>query len=216
MHFELSYGDIGILFFLTLGPLKAILPFARVTRGTEPAFRQAVAWRATAIATTIVLVVALLGPFVLTNWHVSPAAIIITGGIILFYQALRIVTQMPTAAAPPSADRTASQAPPSRAIAVFPIAVPAIVTAPGIAAIATIVVLNRHDLVHQTIVVALLLGVMGLNLLALWNTETILKHGLAGVLPVVGWVLAVLQASLAVQMVIYSLRVLEALHWPAS
>ena len=57
---------------------------------------------------------------------------------------------------------------------------------------------------------------MALNLLALWNTETILKHGLAGVLPVVGWVLAVLQASLAVQMVIYSLRVLEALHRPAS
>jgi len=50
----------------------------------------------------------------------------------------------------------------------------------------------------------------------LWNTEAILKHGLAGVLPVVGWVLAVLQAALAVQMVIYSLRVLEVLHWPAS
>lgn len=33
MHFELSYEDIAILFFLTLGPLKAILPFARATRG---------------------------------------------------------------------------------------------------------------------------------------------------------------------------------------
>lgn len=215
MRFELSYGDIGILFFLTLGPLKAVLPFVRVTRGTEPAFRRAMAWQATAIATTIVLVVALLGPFVLTNWHVSPSAIIITGGIILFYQALDIVTQTP-AAAPPSADREASPSPPSPAIAVFPIAVPAIVTAPGIAAIATIVVLNRHDLGHNAVVVALLLGVMLLNLLALWNAETILKHGLAGVLPVVGWVLAVLQASLAVQMVIYSLRVLEVLHWPAS
>jgi multiple antibiotic resistance protein len=215
MHFELSYGDIGILFFLTLGPLKAVLPFARVTRGTEPDFRRTVAWRATAIATAIVLVVALLGPFVLTNWHVSPPAIIITGGIILFYQALRIVAQTPPAA-PPAADREASQSLPSPAIAVFPIAVPAIVTAPGIAAIATIVVLNKHDLVHSAVVVALLLGVMLLNLLALWNAETILKHGLAGVLPVVGWVLAVLQASLAVQMVIYSLRVLEVLHWPAS
>jgi hypothetical protein len=46
----------------------------------------------------------------------------------------------------------------------------------------------------------------------LWNTETILKRGLAGVLPVIGWVLAVLQASLAVQIVINSLRVLEVLH----
>ena len=213
--FEFSYGDIGILFFLTLGPLKAILPFARATRGTEPAFRRTVAWRAVAMATAIVLGIALLGPFVLTNWHVSPPAILITCGIILFYQALRIIMQTP-AAAPASADRQASPSPPSPAIAVFPLAIPAIVTAPGIAAIAAIVVLNRHDLVHVAIVVALLLGVMVLNLLTLRNTETILRHGLAGVLPVIGWVLAVLQASLAVQMVIYSLRVLEVLHWPAS
>jgi len=213
--FELSYGDIGILFFLTLGPLKALLPFARVTRGTEPSFRRTVAWRSTAIATAIVLGVALLGPFVLANWHVSPPAIAITCGIILFYQALRIIMQTP-AGAPATADRETSPSQPSPAIAVFPLAIPAIVTAPGIAAIAAIIVLNRHDLVHQAIVVALLLAVMVLNLLTLWNIETILKRGLAGVLPVVGWVLAVLQASLAVQIVIASLRALEVLHWPGS
>jgi multiple antibiotic resistance protein len=71
-NFELSYGDIFILFFLTLGRLKAILPFARATRGTEPAFQRTIAWQSTAIATVIVLVVALLAPLVLTNWHVSP------------------------------------------------------------------------------------------------------------------------------------------------
>ena len=214
MHFELSYGDIGILFFLTLGPLKAILPFARASRGTEPAFRRAVAWRAVAIATAVVLGVTLLGPFVLPNWHVSPPAIAITCGIILFYQALRIIMQTP-GAIPGSADRQPSPSP-SPAIAVFPVAIPAIVTAPGIAALAAVTVLYRHDLAHEAVVVALLLGVMVLNLLTLRNTETILKHGLAGVLPVVGWVLAVLQASLAVQIVIASLRALEVLHWPAS
>src|SRR5271169_4850949 len=213
--FELSYGDIGILFFLTLGPLKVILPFARVTRGTEPAFRQTVAWRAIAIATAIVFAVALLGPLVLTNWHVSPPAVIITCGIILFYQALRIIMQTP-AAVQASADRETTPPQPSPAIAVFPVAIPAIVTAPGIAAIAAIIVLNRHDLAHEAIVVALLLGVMVLNLLPLLNIETLLKRGFARVLPVVGWVLAVLQASLAVQMMIYSLRALEVLHWPAS
>ena len=120
------------------------------------------------------------------------------------------------AGAPGSADRVTSPSQPSLAIAVFPLAIPAIVTAPGIAAIAAIIVINRHDLVHQAIVVALLLAVMLLNLLTLWNTETILERGLAGVLPVIGWVLAVLQASLAVQIVIHSLRVLEVLHWPRS
>jgi multiple antibiotic resistance protein len=182
MHFELSYGDIGILFFLTLGPLKAILPFARVTRGTEPAFRRAVAWRAVAIATLIVLIVALLGPFVLSNWHVSPPAIAITCGIILFYQALQIIMQTPGAMRG-SDGQPSSPSPPSPAIAVFPIAMPAIVTAPGIAALAAVTVLYSHDLAHEALIVALLVGVMGLNLLTVWNSEAILKHGLAGVLP---------------------------------
>src|SRR6516225_5019376 len=215
MGFELSYGDIGIPFFLTLGPLKAILPFARVTRGAEPAFRRTVAWRAVAVATVVVLGVILLGPFILPNWHVSPPAIAITCGIILFYQALRIIMQTPATMAG-SVGLQPGAAAPSPAIAVFPIAIPAIVTAPGIAALAAVSLLYAHDLPHEAVVVALLLGVMVLNLLTLWNSEAILKHGLAGVLPVVGWVLAVLQASLAVQIVIASLRALEVLNWPAS
>jgi multiple antibiotic resistance protein len=214
MNFELSYGDIGILFFLTLGPLKAILPFARVTRGTELAFQRTVAWRSTAIATVIAVVVALLGPLVLGNWHVSPPAVSITAGIILFSQALRIVMQAPPA--PGSAALQTSPSPPSPAIAVFPLAIPAILTAPGIAAIAVIISLNKHDLADEAIVIAILLGVMALNLLTLWNNETILKHGLAGILPVVGWVLAVLQAALAVQIIIHALRALEVMRWPAS
>ena len=215
MNFELSTGDVFVLFFLTLGPLKAILPFARATHGTELAFQRTVAWRATAIATVIALVVALLAPLVLGNWHVSPPAISITAGIILFSQALRIIMQTP-AVAPGSAEQQASPSLPSPAIAVFPVAIPAILTARGIAAIAAIIALNKHDLEQEAVVVVMLLVVMVLNLLTLWNTEAILKRGVAGVLPVVGWVLAVLQAALAVQIIIHALRVLEVLHWPAS
>jgi multiple antibiotic resistance protein len=215
MAFQISYADAFILFFLTLGPLKAILPFARATRGADRGFRRIVAWRAIAVATIIVLAVATLGPLVLTNWHVSVPAILITCGIILFYQALRITMQTPAGPAA-TASHNANPTQPSPAIAVFPIAIPAIVTAPGIAAIAAVVVLNRHDLIHQAAVDAILIGVMALNLLTLLNNEAILRHGLAGVLPVVGWVLAVLQATLAVQMVIASLRLLEVLHWPAA
>jgi multiple antibiotic resistance protein len=215
MAFHLSYADIAVLFFLTLGPLKAMLPFARAARGADRGFRRTAAWRGVVTATIIVLGVALLGPFVLSNWHVSVPAIVITCGIILFYQALRITMQTP-AGISGLAGQEASPSQPSPTIAVFPVAIPAIVTAPGIAAIAAVVVIDSHDLAHQAGVVALLLAVMALNLLALLNNEAILRHGLAGVLPVVGWVLAVLQASLAVQMVIFSLRLLEVLHWPAS
>ena len=144
----------------------------------------------------------------------SPRRRFRSAGIILFSQALRIIRQTPVA--PGSAEQQASSSPPSPAIAVFPLAIPAIPTAPEIAAIAVIISLNKHDLANEAIVIALLLGVMVLNLLTLWNIEALLKRGFAWVLPVVGWMLAVLQASLAVQMVIYSLRVLEVLHSPAS
>jgi multiple antibiotic resistance protein len=216
VHFELTYADIAILFFLTLGPLKAVLPFAKVTHQTAPDFRRTVAWRSVAIATAIVLGVALLGPFILVNWHVSSPAIAITCGIILFYQALRIIMQAQTGTLESAGGGETTQSPPSLAVAFFPLAIPAIVTAPGIAAIAAITVLNRHDLAHEAVVAALLLGVMALNLLILWNTEAILKRGVAGLWLVIGWVLAVLQASLAVQIVIYSLRMLEVLRWPVS
>ena len=212
-NFELGTGDIFVLFFLTLGPLKAILPFARATHGTDLAFQRRMAWESTAIATAIALVVALLAPLVLGNWHVSPPAVSITAGIILFAQALRIVMQTPPV--PGSAAQQASPLPPSPAIAVFPVAIPAILTAPGIAAIAVIISLNKHDLANEVMVIVLLLVVMVLNLLTLWNNETILKHGLAGILPVVGWVLAVLQAALAVQIILHALRVLEVMRWPA-
>ena len=118
MAFQFSYVDIAILFFLTLGPLKAILPFARATRGYDRGFRRTVAQRAVVIATIIVLAVAVIGPFVLTNWHVSVPAIVITCGIILFYQALRITTQTPAGPAVPAGQE---HGPPqhSPAIAVF-------------------------------------------------------------------------------------------------
>ena len=128
-------SDALIIFFLTLGPLKAIAPFAQLTQGTDPAFRRAVAWRATAIATIIVFAVALLGALVLENWHVSIAAIVITAGIILFCQAFQLIMQ-PLAAAPSPTPPGAGQSPPSLAIAHFPLAIPVLVTAPGIAAIA--------------------------------------------------------------------------------
>ncbi|HEV2099648.1 MAG TPA: MarC family protein [Stellaceae bacterium] len=213
MKFELTFTDIAILFFLTLGPLKAIVPFVRLTRGADPAFRRAMAWQSTAIATVIVFAVALLGSFVLVNWQVSPAAIGITGAIILFQQALGIIMQTPTGA---PAEPEASRSPPSPTIAAFPLAIPALVSAPGIAAITAIIILNKRDLAHDAVIGGLLLGVMALNLLTLRNIDAILNRISPGLLYLVGWVMAVLQAALAVQLIIHSLRVLEVLRWPVA
>ena len=51
-----------------------------------------------------VLAVAFLGALVLENWHVSLAAVVITGGVILFCQALQLIMQPP---GPPAPTRSA-------------------------------------------------------------------------------------------------------------
>ena len=204
-----SIPDTLIIFFLTLGPLKAIAPFAQLTQGTDPAFRRTLAWRATAIATLIVIIVALLGALVLENWHVSVAAIVITGGIILFCQAFQLIMQ-PSAVAPPP-QQNPGQASPTMAMAQFSLALPALVTAPGIAAIVGFMAIAGGDLTQKGIVFASLLVIMGLNLVTLLNMEAILKHGPSPALKVLGWVMAILQAALAAQYIINGLVRLGAL-----
>ena len=207
---HVSIPDALIFFFLTLGPLKAIAPFAQLTQGTDPAFRRAVAWRAVTIATLIVFAVALLGALVLENWHVSIAAIVITGSLILFCQAFLQIMQ-PLAAAPSPSPPGAGQSPPSLEIAHFPLAIPVLVTAPGVAAIAGFMAIAAGNWTQKGIVLASLLVIMGLNLITMLNIEKISKPGPSPFPKLLGWVMAVLQAALAAQYIINGLVRLGAL-----
>ena len=193
---HISISDTLIIFFLTLGPLKAIAPFAQLTRGSDPAFRRNLALRATTIATIIVIGVALLGALVLENWHVSVPAIVIAGGIILFCQALQLILH-PATVTPLPPEQNPGQVQQTLAMAQFSMAIPALVTAPGIAAIAGFIAIAGGDWAQKGIIFGSLLVIMGLNLVTLLNIEPIVKHGPSPFLKVMGWVMAVLQAALA-------------------
>jgi multiple antibiotic resistance protein len=206
---HVSISDALIIFFLTLGPLKAIAPFAQLTQGTDPAFRWNLAWRGTAIATATVIIVALLGSAVLGNWNVSVAAIVLAGSIILFCQAFQVIMKPSVAQLP--LQPNSEQAPPTIALAQFSLAIPALVSAPGIAAIAAFIAIAGGDWTQKGIVVASLLVIMGLNLVVLLNIEAILKRGSSQLLKVLAWVMAVLQAALAMQYIINGLVRLGAL-----
>ena len=194
---QVSIPDAFIIFFLTLGPLKAIGPFAQATRGAEPILLRTLAWRATTIATVIVLVVGLLGAVLMQQWRVSVAALTIAGGLIFLLQAIQMIMAPPLAPSPPAS--TDDRQPPSLALAQFPLAIPALVTAPGIMAIVAFMAIACADWTQQGIVIALLLFIMALNLFALLNVRLIFQYIPPTILLVLGWVMAVLQAALAVQ-----------------
>ncbi|MGA8139858.1 MAG: MarC family protein, partial [Desulfobaccales bacterium] len=107
--------------------------------------------------------------------------------------------------------QAAGQPPPSLEIASFPLAIPALVTAPGIAAITAFMAIAGSDWTQRGIVLAALLVIMGLNLATLLNIDAISKHGSPLAQRVFGWVLAVLQAALAAQYLINGLVRLGAL-----
>jgi multiple antibiotic resistance protein len=206
---QVSIPDAFIIFFLTLGPLKAIGPFAQATQGADLILRKTLAWRATLIATIVVLTVALVGAIILKNWRVSVPAIMIAGSLILFRQAFQMIIEPPTAPAGPPPD--VQTPPPSLASAQFPLAIPALVTAPGITAIVAFMAIAETDWTQKGIVVGLLLVIMALNLLALLNVGLIFQYISPTVLMVVGWVMAVLQAALAAQYLVNALIRLGAL-----
>jgi multiple antibiotic resistance protein len=206
---QVSIPDAFIIFFLTLGPLKAIGPFAQTTRGADPILRRTLAWRATLIATVIVLAVALVGAMILKNWRVSVPAIMIAGSLILFRQAFQMIMEPPTA--PAGSPPKDVQPPPSLALAQFPLAIPALVTAPGITAIVAFMAIAEGDWTQKGLIIALLLVIMALNLLALLNVGVIFQYVSPTVLLVVGWVMAVLQAALAAQYLVNAVMRLGAL-----
>ena len=75
----LKLPSIFTLFFITLGPIKTIVPFVALTAGADAHLRRTVALRATLASTAVVLLLSIVGPLILHNWGVSLPAVALTG-----------------------------------------------------------------------------------------------------------------------------------------
>jgi len=195
--------EIFTLFFVTLGPLKVIGPFAQRTRGVENATAKRIAWRAFAIATVAALVGGFLGRGMLEQWHVSGAALMLAAGIIFFLVALK---QLLEQYAPPQA-ATVAPLPASPLAAAGQIVFPSVLTPYGIAALIALLA-NSQDTRRTAIIVGLLLLVMSSNLIVMLFARRILTGPVMLTLQVLGAVLGVLQVALSVEIILTAVRLL--------
>jgi multiple antibiotic resistance protein len=196
--------QIFMLFFLTLGPLKLLGPFARETRDLSPAALRGIALRAFGIGLLAVLIAGYVGVLLAAKWKVSVPAMEITAGLILILVAVQLVMAPyePPAPAPqplPAAPRAAA----------LRLTFPMVVTPYGIAAL--IALLSSAVSPPLITTYGILFAVMVLNLLAMLFVREIMRGALLFVLQVLGAVLGVLQVGLGVQLVIRGLRGLGAL-----
>src|SRR5271154_1093591 len=89
-------------FFVTLGPLKTLGPFAQRTRDIAPATVRRIALWTFTVATIGGVAGGLAGRALLTKWQVSLPALTLTGGIVFFMVALRQLLEQYEPPRPPA------------------------------------------------------------------------------------------------------------------
>ena len=194
-------GEIFTIFFVTLGPLKLLGPFAQRTHGLDDAVVRQIAWRAFVVATIAIIAGAFLGRTLAANWQVSLPAMLLTAGILFFLVAIR---QLLEQYEPPHA-QVYQPLPASPMQAALRLVFPIVITPYGVAAVIAILA-AAADLQRVGLIVALLLGVMVLNLLGMMFVRRMMSGGTVVVLQLLGAVLGVLQVGLAIQIMIAGLR----------
>lgn len=206
MTLTLGPPEIFTIFFITLGPLKILGPFAQRTHGLDDALVRKIAVRAFLIATVSAIAGGFLGAVLLANWHVSIGAMVIAGGIVFLLVGLRQLLQQYE---PPHApDPSAPALPTSPTAAALKLLFPTVLTPFGIAAVIVLLALSA-DAERTGTIVVMVVGVMLLNLIGMWFARKILVGATMVVLQILGAVLGILQAGLAVQIILRGLRELN-------
>lgn len=199
------FAYVFVIFFLTLGPLKVIPIFNRLCYKTEPSFAKKLALKATIISSIILFAVAIIGKGILTKWDVSTAALFVAGGLLILMASLQMLSNfsLPKPLPPETEPYTEENIP---AIAINPLTIPAIITPYGIVAILVATSQAGGDIKRQIIIFVLLLLVILLNWLGMIFAKAIVQKVNIITLVIVGWIFAVLQAGLAVDLMIEGIK----------
>ncbi|WP_416674834.1 MarC family protein [Egbenema bharatensis] len=198
----LGIFNLFIVFFVTLGPLKVIPSFVQLTQKADPLLRRQLAFRSAALATIVILVVALIGQNMVRVWQIRLPALLIAGGILLFLVALNMVMiqyqrlPLPEESSPPSLD-----------LVVAPLTFPTILPPFGIAIALVLMLISQEIGFNSLVVLGVLVLVMLLNLVGMLAARPILTFLRPITLRIFGFVLGVLQLALGIEWIITGLEI---------
>lgn len=187
--------------FATISPISVSAMFAALTVAATARARRTMAIRGTLIATGILMGFALLGEYLLSGLGISLAALRISGGILLLLIGIdKVFARSDNGAATNKEERREAEI--KEDISVFPLATPLIAGPGAMGAIILLMADVKGELAQQAVVVGALLAIMLLTLLTLISASKLQKLlGVTG-MHVVGRVMGVLLAALAVQFIL--------------
>jgi len=193
--------DILILLLIGMGPKVALVPFLDLTAGMDSDIRKRVANRMVRTATTVALVLVVLGAFLMKLLHFSPEALYIAGGIVFLLLALRMLSE---ASEEKEGHHEKASGRDAEKMALYPLAVPYLLNPAGI----TLLVIFSGAIdswLMLGVLVILVLLVAALDWLIFSNLDRIAKHLDKSRLAVTEAVFGVLLAALAVELVLTGL-----------
>ena len=192
-------------FFATISPISVSAMFAALTVTADAKTRRTMAIRGTVIAGCILMGFALLGEYLLTGLGISLAALRISGGILLLLIGIdKVFARASNGASTTREEQEEAQI--KEDISVFPLATP-LLAGPGAMGATILLISNVKDSVsHQLIVAGAIIAVLLITLAALLSASKLQKLlGVTG-MHVVGRVMGVLLAALAVQFILDGIR----------
>ena len=203
------YISTFITLFVVIDPVGCAPIFAGLTSGHAPREATTTANRASAIASVILFVFALVGQRLLDWLNIELNAFRIAGGLMLFLIALDMVFEKRTQRREERVEKVKHAPDPHEDVSVFPMAMP-MIAGPGSIATVMLLMSRAQGYGQQAMVLAALATVLAMTLAALAAARPLMRLLGTRVEAVVTRVLGVLLAALAVQYVIDGVR--GALH----
>lgn len=195
----LSFGQIFTLFFIMLGPLRLIIPFAELTHDLNRSQRTDVALKSCGIALASLFVGAVIGKALLFNWHVEVPVMLLATGIVFFLSGLIPLIYR----ANPNANQAIPKVVDPRSIA-FNL----MITPFGMGA-AIVLMASSQSWSRSLIILFCILGNILLDLLIMIYGGDILKKNQRIGMQVLSISLGILGVALGLEIIVQSIRLLK-------
>jgi multiple antibiotic resistance protein len=201
---EFKPSEVILLLLATIGPLKVTIVCAALTADATADFLKTVAWRSVVTASVVCVVFAVIGEAILRLFKVSIPAFQIGGGIIVLLFSLDMVMGSKKASQDDPGSPGEETAQPSMDIAVYPLAIPLMASVSGLVSIVSVLA-QRDDLGTMLFLTGVIVAIMAINYLCLRSCQYIVRAVGPAPLQVVGKLMGVILASLAVELILMGL-----------
>lgn len=189
-----------VALFVIVDPLGTTGVFLALTSKLKESETRKIAIKACTIASLLLIIFGLCGLWLLEILHISPAAFRITGGLLLFVTAFRMVMGYHD---PDQLNEEDNVYKDRSSIAVFPLAIP-LLAGPGCMTTALLLMTQDPYLfsINKLIVILTILLVQGITLVSWFGSKKIIKYlGETGSL-ILARVMGILLAAMSVQFVV--------------